>query len=51
MSVIGVFVIVFFFLAVVVGPLLAIEDRPGFKRPNEKPRPMVGGHWSGSPFR
>jgi hypothetical protein len=32
---------VFFFLACVVGPMLRIEDRPAFKRPDKKPRRMV----------
>jgi hypothetical protein len=36
-----VFLAVFFFLAVVVGPWVGIEDRPAFKRPDKKPRRMV----------
>jgi hypothetical protein len=41
MSFIAVFLVGFFFLALVVGPLLRIEDRPSFKWPDRKPRRMV----------
>jgi hypothetical protein len=41
MSFIAVFLVGFFVLALVVGPLLRIEDRPSFKRPDRKPRRMV----------
>jgi hypothetical protein len=36
-----IFFAAFFFLACVVGPMLRIEDRPAFKRPDKKPRRMV----------
>jgi hypothetical protein len=35
------FFAVFFVLALVVGPLLRVEDRPSFRRPDRKPRRMV----------
>jgi hypothetical protein len=41
MSVVAVFFTVFFFLALVVGPMLKVEDRPAFKWPDKKPRRMV----------
>ncbi len=41
MSFIAVFLVGFFFLALVVGPLVRIEDRPSFKWPDRKPRRMV----------
>ena len=41
MSFIAVFLVGFFFLALVVGPLLRIEDRPSFKWPDRKPRRML----------
>jgi hypothetical protein len=41
MSFLFVFFAVFFFLALVVGPLLRIEDRPSFRWPDRKPRRMV----------
>jgi hypothetical protein len=41
MSFIAVFFVVFFFLALVVGPWLKIEDRPAFRWPDRKPRRMV----------
>jgi hypothetical protein len=41
MDVVVVFFLVFFFLVFVVGPLLRLEDRPGFLRPDRKPRPNV----------
>ena len=41
MSFIAVFLVVFFILALVVGPLLRIEDRPAFRWPDRKPRRMV----------
>jgi len=42
MTVIPVFFSVFFVLAVIVGPLVAPEDRPGFKRPDARLRQPVG---------
>ena len=33
--------VVFFVLALVIGPLLRIEDRPDFLRPDSKARKMV----------
>jgi len=41
MSFIAVFFAVFFLLALVVGPMLKIEDRPAFRWPDKKPRRMV----------
>jgi hypothetical protein len=41
MDFIAVFLVVFFVLALVVGPLLQIEDRPAFKWPDRKPRRMI----------
>ena len=41
MDFIAVFLVGFFILALVVGPLLRIEDRPSFKWPDRKPRRMV----------
>ena len=41
MSFIAFFLVGFFILALVVGPLLRIEDRPSFKRPDRKPRRSV----------
>jgi hypothetical protein len=41
MTFIAVFLVVFFFLAVVVGPLCRVEDRPAFKWPDKEPRRMV----------
>jgi hypothetical protein len=41
MSFVFVFFMVFFFLALVVGPALRIEDRPAFKRPDKKVRWLV----------
>ena len=41
MSFLFIFYAVFFFLALVVGPALRIEDRPAFKRPDKKPRRMI----------
>jgi hypothetical protein len=35
------FFAVFFVLALVVGPLLRVEDRPSFRWPDRKPRRMV----------
>jgi hypothetical protein len=43
MGVLPAFFIAFFVLAIVVAPLLRIEDRPGFKRLDRPPRPDVGG--------
>ena len=42
MEVLPAFFIAFFVLALIVAPLLRIEDRPGFKRLDRKPRPDVG---------
>jgi hypothetical protein len=41
MSFLFVFFTVFFFLALVVGPWLRVEDRPAFKRPDKKVRWLV----------
>ena len=41
MSFIAFFLVGFFILALVVGPLLRIEDRPSFKWPDRKPRRMI----------
>jgi hypothetical protein len=41
MSFVLVFFAVFFFLALVLGPAMKIEDRPAFKRPDKKPRRMI----------
>jgi len=41
MDFIAVFLVGFFILALVVGPLLRIEDRPSFKWPDRKPRRML----------
>ncbi|HEY7454273.1 MAG TPA: hypothetical protein VH683_06890 [Thermoleophilaceae bacterium] len=41
MSFVAVFLVVFFFMALVVGPWCRIEDRPAFKRPDRRPRRMV----------
>ncbi len=38
MSFVVVFFMIFFLLALVVGPLLRIEDRPAFKSPEKKIR-------------
>jgi hypothetical protein len=42
MTVVSVFFTVFFVLALIVGPLIAEEDRRGFKRPDVNPRQAVG---------
>jgi hypothetical protein len=42
MQVLPVFFIVFFILAIVVGPLIGEDDRPGIKRPDVKARQSVG---------
>jgi hypothetical protein len=39
--VILVFFAVFFLLVCVLGPFVAAEDRPAFRRPDRKPRRMV----------
>jgi hypothetical protein len=39
----GVFIAVFVVLVFVVAPLLGLEDRPEFLRPERKPRPLIGG--------
>jgi hypothetical protein len=41
MSFVFVFFTVFFFLALVVGPAMKIEDRPAFKRPDKKQRRWI----------
>jgi hypothetical protein len=41
MSFVAAFFVLFFVCALVIGPLLRIEDRPSFKWPNKKPRRMV----------
>jgi hypothetical protein len=38
MSSLAIAFTVFFFVVIVLGPILGAEDRPGFLRPNEKPR-------------
>jgi hypothetical protein len=42
MDVAAVFIAVFFVLVFVVTPLVRLEDRPEFLRPECKPRPMIG---------
>jgi hypothetical protein len=42
MDVAAVFFAVFFVLVFVVAPLLGLEDRPEFLRPERKTRPMIG---------
>jgi hypothetical protein len=41
MSFIAVFFIVFFFVAVVLGPIFGAESRPGFLKPDVKATPNV----------
>jgi hypothetical protein len=41
MTFLFVFFALFFFLALVVGPAMKIEDRPAFKWPDKKPRRMI----------
>ena len=36
-----IFVVVPLVIAIVLGPKYGAEDRPAFRRPDEKPRPMV----------
>jgi hypothetical protein len=39
----GLAILVVVFLAIVLlAPIIGTEDRPGFKRPDRKPRPFVG---------
>ena len=40
-----IFIAVLLLVAVVLGPLAGPEDRPAFRRPDKKPRPMVGPPW------
>jgi hypothetical protein len=42
MDVAAVFIAVFFVLVFVVAPLLGLEDRPEFLRPERKPRLLIG---------
>jgi hypothetical protein len=42
MHVLPAFFIAFFVIVFVVGPLVAAEDRPGFKRIGRNPRQAVG---------
>jgi hypothetical protein len=46
MNVLPAFFIAFFVLVFIVGPLVAAEDRPGFKRLDRKPRQAVGSWFS-----
>jgi hypothetical protein len=46
MSFIAVFFTVFFFVAIVLGPIFGAEDRPGFLRVDRKPRRIVGPPWN-----
>jgi hypothetical protein len=41
MSFVAVFFVAFFFIAIVLGPILGAEDRPDFLRPDSKFRKMV----------
>jgi hypothetical protein len=41
MSFLAVFFTVFFFVAIVLGPIFGAEDRPDFLRPDSKFRKMV----------
>ena len=41
MLLIGILVLV----ALVAAPFMRMEDRPAFRRPDRKPRPMVGPPW------
>jgi hypothetical protein len=34
--------LVLMLVAIVLGPIFGAESRPGFLRPDRKPRPMVG---------
>jgi hypothetical protein len=38
MSSLAIFFTLFFFAVIVLGPIFGAEDRPGFVRPNDKPR-------------
>jgi hypothetical protein len=47
MSFLAVFLLMFFVLYAVLGPIFGAEDRPNMKRPEDKTiRPMVGS-WFG----
>jgi hypothetical protein len=37
-----IFLIAALLATIVLGPILGAESRPGFLRPNRKPRPMMG---------
>jgi hypothetical protein len=39
MSVIAVFFLIFFFMAIVLGPIFGAESRPGFLDPRVKVKP------------
>jgi hypothetical protein len=39
---IAIFLACFFFIAIVLGPIFGAESRPGFLRPDRKPRRMAG---------
>ena len=41
MSFIAVFFVAFFFITIVLGPLLGAEDRPDFLRPFQKAKKMT----------
>jgi hypothetical protein len=41
MDFVAVFFVVFFFVTIVLGPILGAEDRPEFLRPDSKFRKMV----------
>ncbi len=41
MEFVAIFLLGFFVLAVVIGPLLRVEDRPDFLQPNRKARKMT----------
>ena len=47
MTFVIVFFAVFFFVACVLGPIFGAESRPGFRRPDKKPRQNVGPPWDG----
>jgi hypothetical protein len=44
-SFLAIFFIVFFLMAVVLGPIFGGESRQAVLRPDKKPRPNVGPPW------
>jgi hypothetical protein len=45
MSFLVIFFAVFFFVALVLGPMFGAESRPGFVDPRVKPKRTVGPPW------